>query len=381
MEKPIGLYIHVPFCLSKCPYCDFYSVTSPDGEALDGYADAVIRSLARWHEEMPGVAADTLYFGGGTPSALGGERIARIIDAAAGYFGLKNAEITMETNPGDNLRQVFTSFAAAGGNRVSIGVQSINQEQLKILGRRHTPEDATAAVSAAKAAGIENVSIDFILGIPCLNPEEMEGQAKGIVESASYALRLGVKHISAYILKIEENTPFYSRRDSLLLPDEDMTATIYLTACETFDLLGFKQYEISNFAIPGYESRHNLKYWNCDPYLGIGPSAYSYIDGRRFYYPSDIKAFMEGCSPVSEGGEEIIQNSSGQEYIMLRLRLSEGVTNEGYMERFGTPLPRELYERAAKLPSGLLVADSKGIRLTKYGFLLSNAIISHLLFD
>lgn len=381
MEKPIGLYIHVPFCLSKCPYCDFYSVTPPDGEILDRYADAVIRSLARWHEEMPGVAADTLYFGGGTPSILGGDRIARIIDAAAGCFGLQSAEITMEANPCDNLQQVFTSFAAAGGNRVSIGVQSINSEQLKILGRRHTPEDATAAVSAAKDAGIENVSIDFMLGIPCENPDEMEGQAKRIVESASYALRLGVKHISAYILKLEENTPFYSRRDSLLLPDEDMTATIYLTACETFELLGYKQYEISNFAIPGFESRHNLKYWNCDPYLGIGPSAHSYVGGRRFYYPSDIKAFMEGSSPVSEGGEEIIQNSSGQEYIMLRLRLAEGVTNDGYMERFGIPLPPELYERAKDIPAGLLTADSKGIRLTKYGFLLSNAIISHLLFD
>ena len=382
-EQPtIGLYIHVPFCVQKCPYCDFYSLPrSAQWEATaDAYTEAVIRDLVRWSDRL-NVPADTLYFGGGTPSLLGGMRIARIVGEAARRFDLDNgekAEITLEANPGDDLEPVLREFKAVGGNRVSLGMQSVRNDELRLLGRRHTARQTALAVQAAQAAGIDNLSLDLMLGIP--------GQTQvSLAQSIAACTRLGASHVSAYLLKIEDGTPYAAQRETLDLPDEDAAAAIYLAACELLEANGYRQYEISNFARPGCESRHNSKYWDGRPYLGIGPSAHSYLDGRRFYAPCDLDRFLAGAAPLDEAadGDGGIAAGSPSEALMLRLRLTEGLREEDYRRRFGEGIPISWRERAQAISRqegpALLVCDSDGIRLTREGFLLSNAIIARLL--
>ena len=379
---PIGLYIHVPFCVAKCPYCDFYSLPSAgsrpaDGERLDAYTAALLRSLEGWAARLPGARADTLYFGGGTPSLLGGERLARILGAARRLFGLDGAEITLEANPADGLGETFRAFAAAGGNRVSLGMQSALPGELRSLGRRHMPADVEAAVRDARAAGIRNLSLDLMLGL------ERQGEA-AVRASVGEAARLGAEHVSAYLLKIEEGTPYAARRDSLCLPDDDRTADLYLLACEELEARGYRQYEISNFARPGCASRHNLKYWNLDPYLGIGPSAHSYLGGRRLAYPRDLAGFLAGEGPEAERGpadeaDGSIAEGGEEEYLLLRLRLADGVEEAAFRQKFGRPIPAAYRKRAAALPPHLVTVDGRGIRLTRQGFLLSNPLTVRIL--
>lgn len=375
---PIGLYIHVPFCLSKCPYCDFYSLPlAGDEERMDRYTAAAEQALARWAARLR-APADTLYFGGGTPSLLGGKRLARLIEAARRGFSLEEAEITLEANPagaeeGGGLEETLRAFADAGGNRLSLGMQSGSGAELRRLGRRHGPKAVFRAAEAARRAGLGNLSLDLMLAI--------EGQdAASVSRSAALCGELGASHVSAYLLKIEDNTPFGRRRGTLLLPDEDQAAALYLTACEALEAGGFRQYEISNFARPGRESRHNWTYWTGAPYLGIGPAAHSCIDGRRFAYPRDLDAFLRGEAPrpEPEGG---IPTGSPEELLMLRLRLTEGLTGEAFAARFGVPIPPEWRRRAEALPRRLIVSDEQGLRLTREGFLVSNAVLAALLED
>lgn len=381
----VGLYIHVPFCMQKCPYCDFYSLPcSAQWEATaDAYTDAVIRDLVRWSDRL-NVSADTLYFGGGTPSLLGGMRIARIVETAAHRFRLGSggeAEITLEANPGDDLGPVMRAFSDAGGNRVSLGMQSACDEELRLLGRRHTALQTELAVQAAQAAGIDNLSLDLMLGIP--------GQTEtSLARSIAACKRLGAVHVSAYLLKIEDGTPYAAQRETLGLPDEDTAAAVYLIACDLLEKSGYRQYEISNFARPGRESRHNSKYWDGLPYLGIGPSAHSFLGGRRFYAPRDLGRFLTGATPIDEEAEEDggIAADSPEEALMLRLRLTEGLRETDFRRRFGEAIPAVWRERAGALAaqSGqdgptLLICDDVGIRLTREGFLVSNSIIARIL--
>lgn len=371
--EPIGLYIHVPFCLSKCPYCDFYSYAASN-EAMDAYTAAVERALADWAARI-GVPADTLYIGGGTPSLLGGARLARLVEAARRGFGLRDAEITLEANPADDLDETLRAFAAAGGSRLSLGMQSADPDELRLLGRRHTTADVERAVRDAVRAGLDNLSLDMMLGLPGQRPETVE-------RSVAVCRELGASHVSAYLLKIEPGTPFAARE--LCLPDEDGAADLYLAAAGALEARGYAQYEISNFSRPGRESRHNLKYWDLQPYLGIGPAAHSLLSGRRFAYPRDTAAFLRGEPPVSEqpaGREAAIRENSPEEYLMLRLRLTAGLRADGFAARFGFPLPARWRQRAARLPAALVTADAEGIRLTREGFLVSNAVIARLLDD
>ncbi len=367
--KPIGLYVHVPFCLSKCPYCDFYSLARPTEEQLDAYAARVCAALDEWAARLPDTTADTLYFGGGTPALLGGERLALVIDRARARFGLADAEITLEANPADDLHDTLAAFAAAGGNRLSLGMQSACAEELAILGRRHTPTDVERTVVDARAVGIENISLDMMLGI--------SGQTEASAHhSARVAAALGASHVSAYLLKVEPNTPY--GRCTPPLPDEDVTADLYLAAMDELDTLGYQQYEISNTALEGRESRHNLKYWLSEPYLGIGPAASSCLGGRRFAYPRDLAGFMNGSEPVDEPSASIAVGSP-TEYALLRLRLTEGIDAADYAARFGEPISSAWRERAASLPPTLVTQDAAGIRLTREGFLLSNTLLTHIL--
>jgi oxygen-independent coproporphyrinogen-3 oxidase len=364
-DKPLGVYIHIPFCASKCPYCDFYSVTA-DEDLYDKYIDAVIKSVQAWLAKIQR-PVDTVYFGGGTPSVIGAGRLDRVLQSV-NIYKTENAEITVECNPSSVYKGFFEGIRLAGANRISMGLQSSVDSERKSLGRRAGVRDAERAIELARLSGFSNISLDLMLGIP--------GQTlNSLRESVDFCIKSDVTHVSAYILKIEENTPFYSLKDSLNLPDEDEQCKLYLYVCEALDCAGFRQYEISNFAKRGFESRHNLKYWHCEEYLGIGCSAHSFIDGKRFYYKRDIDSFINGCMPVEDGC-----GGSSEEYSMLALRLTEGLTQKVFASRFGRLIPDDMFERAKKYERlGLTVCDQNGIRLTPKGFLVSNSIIAELL--
>ncbi len=364
---PIGLYIHVPFCSSKCPYCDFFSLCGAEN-LMDDYTGCIIDQINFFSGKIRR-PADTLYFGGGTPSLLGGRRIARITEAARRAFGLNGAEITVEANPGSELSGFMEEVHAAGVNRISLGLQSSNTEELRLLGRSHTPGDAKYAVQSARKAGIENISLDLMLAV--------QGQNKAsLINSMDFCAGLGVPHISAYLLTLEPRTVYWKNRESLRLPDEEASAELYLTACNELEKRGYHQYEISNFAKPGFESSHNLKYWHCEEYLGLGPSAHSYISGKRFHFESNLQKFLHGSAPVQDG-----EGGSFDEFAMLRLRLAEGLTDSACRKRFGVPIPERI-RRAAKVyeSCGLTSCWSGGFRFTPHGFLLSNTLTGEVLF-
>lgn len=362
MTNPLGLYVHIPFCERKCSYCDFYSF-SADEYTKERYVTELLNRFDEY-KRLYNCKADTLYIGGGTPSLLTPKQIERIVTRARDLFLTDDAEITVEANPHSSLPEFLRAAANAGVNRMSFGLQSSNPDELAFLGRNSTPKELENAVKSAFSAGIENVSADVMLGL--------QNQTKQTLsDTVDFALSLGAKHISAYILKLEENTPLYRIKDSLSLPDEDETSDLYLYLCDKLTSNNTLQYEISNFAVPGYESRHNLKYWRCEEYLGIGASAHSFINGKRFYFPRDIKAFLNGCSPVDDG-----DGGSEEEYIMLKLRLSEGISFDEFEKRFSHPFDEQKIKKARFLKDkGLVNIDESGFSLTRNGFLLSNSII------
>lgn len=362
----LGIYIHVPFCVSKCPYCDFYSLPLPDGSVLDAYTDEVCRRL----DALPPYQADTLYFGGGTPSLLGGKRLARIIRTAKGLTA--DAEITLEANPADELYDTFAAFADAGGNRLSLGMQAAHDRSLNVLGRRHTAHQLHVAVADAKRAGLDNLSLDIMLSTPSQTENDVYQAVRECATS-------GASHVSAYLLKVETGTPFHTQQHSLALPDEDKAAELYLYACAALEQEGYAQYEISNFAKDGKESRHNLKYWNSEDYIGIGPAAHSFYGGKRWYYERSFDAFMNGASAIPEDPDSAVADASEEEYAMLRLRLTDGLRFDLFEARFGHSVPLAWLENAAALPRSLVRVDDHRIRLTRDGFLLSNALTARII--
>lgn len=359
-----GLYIHIPFCVSKCRYCDFYSF---GGTAVvpEEYIDAVIRELWR-HSPCRGVPIrpTTIYFGGGTPSLLTPAQVSRILSAVAPIPG---TEITLEANPGDLTPEKLDGYREAGINRLSIGVQTSCNESLKRLGRRHTAEQAREAIRLARQAGFENISGDLMLALPGYSKEEC-------LDSIQLLSEEGVTHISSYLLKLEENTPFalHPPKD---LPDGDKAADFYLFAVDELAKAGYQQYEISNFAKPGYESRHNLIYWNCDNYLGIGPAAHSCMDSKRFYYPPNLNAFLITSPPLFIEGD-----CNATDYIMLHLRLTSGLDlkelGRNYQIYWGED-KRSFIEQCAK--NGLCTFRNDLLALTPKGMLVQNSILCQLL--
>ena len=344
----LGLYFHVPFCHGKCPYCDFYSL--PDSAAqMDAYVGAVLRALAPWREKLQGREVSTVYFGGGTPSLLGAERLRSILQGVREGFALSpTAEVTLEANPTQVDRTFFQEAWEAGFNRLSMGLQSANPEELRLLGRAHSPEQAAKAVADARAAGFENISLDLMLGLP-------GGSREKLSRSIDFAASLGVEHISSYLLKVEPGTPFARR--GVEVPDEDEAAEQYLFAVEELGKRGYAQYEISNFAKPGRESRHNLLYWR----------------GRRFYYPRDLAGFLAGKPPAEDG-----PGGDFGEFAMLNLRLTRGLCREDCLSRFGEQggaLFDQMREKAKGLPPQLLRTEEGRLAFTPEGFLVSNALL------
>lgn len=366
----LSIYIHIPFCKSKCPYCDFYSACPKEDCVLDEYVQAVCGRVFAFGETSGHRAVGTVYFGGGTPSVLGAERLCEILQAVKAAFCVRpDAEVTAECNPADVDRVFFETLKSGGFNRISMGMQSANADELRVLGRRHTAEDVKQAMRAAREAGIDNVSVDLMLALPGSDCETLG-------KSIDFCATLEADHVSAYILKIEPGTPFAGMADTFLLPDEDDAADQYLFMVERLRKLGYVQYEISNFTKPGKESRHNLQYWRCGEYLGIGPAAHSFMGGKRFYFPRDLKGFVNGNEPVEDG-----EGGSFSEFAMLALRLREGLQRTVCAERFkdGTELYEAVQQKAKRMPKPLVEVSEEKIALTAEGFLVSNAILAEIL--
>ncbi len=363
----LGLYIHVPFCAGKCPYCDFYSVAGGD-EEMDAYLARVEVLLAQYAKDC-GRALSTVYFGGGTPSLLGVNRLSRLLDQVGKRFTLaEGAEITLEANPTSLDQAFFTGLHKAGWNRLSLGMQSADPGELKLLGRGHTARDVARAVELARLGGFRNLSLDLMLGLP-------GGGEEKLGRSIQFAAGLKPEHISAYILKVEPGTPF--SRQNICLPDEDQTAEEYLFCVRELASQGYAQYEISNFSKPGRESRHNLLYWRCQEYIGIGPGAHSFYQGRRFFWPRDLKSFLSGGQPADDG-----PGGSIQEFAMLNLRLTAGLRRSRLRERYGQEGEaafQTIAQKASACPAKYLAATKEAIALTPEGFLISNALLCRLL--
>ncbi len=352
----IGLYVHIPFCLTKCPYCDFYSERYSKSLAIS-YKNAVIRNIKHYGESY-----DTVYFGGGTPILMA-EEIGEILRAANVS---KNAEITVEANPCISDEKHLTALLEAGVNRISFGVQSLNDNELKFLGRRHTAKQAVEAVKLAYKSGFTNISADFMMGLPNQTNSDVLNSINGFAD-------LPLTHISSYLLKIEDGTPFSEMK--LDMPEDEHTSQLYLYACDKLDEKGFEQYEISNFAKSGYECEHNLKYWRCQEYLGIGAAAHSYYQNQRFCTARSIKDFISAECQKTEITDEICGDFD--EYAMLKLRLAEGLSFDE-CDKYGVD-KNVILKRLKKIPKEYYCVTEQGISLTKQGFLLSNAVIGVIL--
>ena len=345
-----GLYIHVPFCVRKCPYCDFYSL--PGKTALySSYAQAVVRNLARYDEPF-----DTVYFGGGTPNLIA-PYMAEILSAVNIAPG---AEITSECNPASATQETLAQMRKARINRLSIGVQSLQDGELKKLGRLHTAAEAETLILAAAEAGFGSISADVMLGVPGQTAESLTGTLERLG-------KLPVQHISAYMLTLEPATPFGKEPPSGMADDEEM-ADLYALCQRLCGELGFHQYEISNFAREGFQCRHNLKYWRDEEYLGIGAAAHSFYEGKRFAVPKDLRRFI--AEPRQT--EEITDDSPGDydERVMMGLRLAEGIPEELY---------KPLLPGLKLLPPEYWSLENGRLRLTAAGFPVYNYIVSLLL--
>lgn len=354
LPNKAGLYLHIPFCARKCAYCDFYSAVTSE-QMLDEYTKGLIQEIKRWGGifDRP---IDTLYIGGGTPSLLE-HRISSVIDAVRENFSLQSdAEITAEVNPSGDITDFLQYAKNSGVNRLSIGVQSGIDTELKTLGRRHTAQQAKKTIESARGLGFDNISLDLMLCLP-------ESSINTLSQSIDYILSLRPEHISAYMLKIEPNTLFGKQNPTL--PGDELQAEQYLYMCERLQKAGYNHYEISNFAKDGFESRHNTKYWELDEYLGIGPSAHSFVDGKRFFYPKDLHGFIKNPQTIDDGFTD------ESDRIMLGLRLKKGII----IKNQSKPLKSFLLqlERA-----GLINQNGDNVSLTDSGMLVSNSIITEI---
>ena len=348
-ERPVlGLYVHIPFCKAKCAYCDFYSLAHSE-EKMDAYTAALVRHLEEVAPRAAGMQVDTVYFGGGTPSYLGVSRLTRLLQTVLRRYDVaRGAEITLEANP-----------ASAGDWR-----------ELRNIGRVHSYEQVQQAVTAARKAKIENLSLDLIYGLP---DQTMEDWQRTLAD----AVALGPEHLSCYGLKVEEGTPLWQQRQQLTLPDDDAQADMYLYTVAALEEAGYRQYEISNFAKPGRESRHNLKYWSMEEYAGFGPGAHSDFGGVRYGYVRDLDGYIAGRLVLSESeGESTLARD--YEYVMLSLRTAAGIDRRTFENRY-----RQRFEPMEELflqyeGAGLAVRTEGGWRLTPKGFLVSNSIIAAL---
>ena len=375
-KTPLGLYVHVPFCRSRCAYCDFCTQTDRSDKLIDGYLDAVCEHIKEAGSLAPNHKVDTIYFGGGTPSFLGADALATILTTIRRSFDVdNNAEITFEANPDSISDQLLKRLRAEGFNRVSLGIQSDNDDMLEKLNRPHNYAQAVHAYQRIRKAGFKNVSVDLIYGLPDQNNRQW-------LETLEHVLELMPEHISLYGLEVHPGTPMEEYERMGRIPDEDAFADMYLSAVKFLENRGFRQYEISNFARKGLYSRHNMKYWTGGEYLAFGPSAASDFGGTRCKLVSDLRAYIQGIKiggQVMEEVEQIPLRERASEYIMTRLRTTAGLNRQEYEKQYLLPFDplEEILEQNQSY--GLTTQNPNGNwRLTARGFMVSTRIISDL---
>lgn len=377
MADTLGLYVHIPFCRSKCDYCDFYSVANR-GDRMDDYQKALLKQIAETAPLAKKQVVNSVYIGGGTPSWYGEKRLLELIAAIKKQFRLsKDVEFTVEANPDSVDLKALQRLRKAGVNRISMGMQSSNDDELDAVNRPHKFYQVKDAAAAVREAKIKNLNLDLIYGLPGQTVESWQ-------KSVEDALALEPEHLSCYGLTVEEGTPLAGRvAEGLVLADDDELADRYLWTVQRLAEAGYEQYEISNFAKPGYQSRHNLKYWMGEPYIGLGAAAHSDFGGCRYSYIRSVDGFirgvLEGDVQLLDDMDRIPRRERGNEYLMLRMRTVHGIEEWEYRREYYMnfePIAAKLAEYEQK---GWAARSGRRWHFTPEGFLLSNRLIGELL--
>ena len=372
-RKPLGLYLHIPFCARKCNYCDFVSFAGQGEDVREAYVKRLCEDIgAAGAEYGDRYLVDTVFLGGGTPSLLDPSQIARILETVKGSFVCALSEVTLESNPGTFDEERLRGFLDAGVDRLSMGVQSLDDGILKRLGRIHDSGTALKAMRTAKRLDL-NFNADLMLGIPGQTPGIWEDTLKRVIAE-------GPKHLSFYSLQLEIGTPFYRdfKEGRLELPSWEENRAMYHTALEILKAAGYRHYEISNAALPGYECRHNLKYWTMQDYLGLGLAAHSFLEGRRCFTATDLKGYLAGpAEPEWEGSEE---HDRKTDFVFTELRLIDGFRKEDYQNMFGRGFEEDFGPAFAELKREGLMEESDGfVRLTPEGLDQTNPVMERLM--
>ncbi|MBS7526782.1 radical SAM family heme chaperone HemW [Fusibacter paucivorans] len=384
-NQSIGIYIHVPFCIQKCLYCDFISFSKMKDDLIEAYFQALSRELSCYAEELAQYSVKSIFFGGGTPSSVNAKHIAGIMQQIKQMATLtKDAEITLEANPGTLSQEKINQYLASGINRVSLGLQTSDPKLLKTIGRIHNVNDFLTSYQGLVEEGIDNINVDIMFGLPGQSIEQLEHTIKfiGAVKP---------KHISAYALKLEEGTPLFEahRKGKITLPDEETERAMYHTLQRELTLLGYHQYEISNFALPHYESRHNLIYWQNTPYIGLGVSAHSKMHQTRYHNALSIDQYLEdyqvkanviqkkAASLITYEAAYIDEKEDLFETIMLGLRLTNGLDYQSLNDRYGIDFLDAYASEITSLSAEALIEVDQtkhNIRLTPLGMDVSNRV-------
>ena len=379
IKQKIGLYIHIPFCLSKCPYCDFFSIVCHDEQSKRSYISALINEIEIYGQKIKDMELISIYMGGGTPTLLEGEQVKEILSSCFHNFSVaERTEITVEANPGTIDDTKIKILFQAGVNRISLGGQSFSDRVLKKIGRIHNKEDIIRTYQLARYAGFKNINIDLMFGLPGLSRREFEKNLEEL-------LILKPEHISLYALTIEPDTPFHQLVESgkVMLPSDGFSSELFIGAIDLFSENGYEHYEISNFALPGKRCIHNEQYWKNESYLGIGAGATSYLDNKRYQNYRDLNQYIyllkNGILPIKY--QEILPwKERMAETIILRLRMMEGLSRFDFKRQFGVPLEKIFYRPLKTLQEqGLLDSDGTSYFLTKKGILLANNVFIQFL--
>ena len=368
----VGLYVHIPFCVKKCNYCDFCSFSISSVDWRESYIDELCREISSYKSRN--IELDSIFFGGGTPTLLTTEEFSKIISAIKDSFSLlPDLEFTVESNPRTIDEEKLSCLVAQGVNRLSIGLQSIHENEQKILGRIHNYQDFLGSYNLARRCGIKNINVDLMYGIP-------EQTIESFTETLEAVCELNPEHISVYGLILEEGTPFYNIQGELNLPSEDAECDMYYLAAKKLSDRGYSHYEISNYARAGYECRHNLKYWRCEEYIGVGVAAYSYFDKKRYGNTDNPKEYSPANCVKYTQVDRIDFDVEQYEYVMLRLRLKEGFSLSDYMTRFQVDFRQGREKIISRLESaGYISLKDDRVSLTEKGFYISNSILTELI--
>ena len=374
--KKIGVYIHIPFCIHKCSYCDFYSVT--ELSLTERYFSALKEQILSYKYYLKDCVADSVYIGGGTPSCVDSKYILDLMNTLKTVIKfVDKPEITIESNPGTLDSTKIKDYLFCGINRISMGLQSADDDELKMISRIHNRSEFESAYLLARILGFKNINVDIMYALPGQKEETL-------LKTIDYVTALQPEHISFYGLRVEEGTPL-SRQYDLLdrIPDEDTQYNMYIHAAKRLENAGYSQYEISNFSKKRMMCRHNCRYWKSGDYIGFGPGAASFIDGELYSYSKDIKSFIQ--KPTDrlgnvEKSEILTINQQATQYVMLGLRLARGIESKEYKNRFGRDLEIDYGEKMEKyIAMKYAKRTEKGFRLTRAGLLVSNIILSDIL--